>query len=522
MSAPRLARLIAEAEAIAAELKRREAVRLKREAVASLSAFVRLMWNVVEPAPLEWGWHMDAICNALQRVASGQTRRLVINVPPGFSKSLLTSVFFPAWKWLSNPADRTLYLSHDADLARRDSRRTRILLQSPEYKDLMKEAGVTWTFARDQNETLNFENTARGFRYCASLGSGLTGKRGDNIVIDDPHDVKDATEGDPARIAERLSEQSANFDQVIQSRLNDQRTGSIVIIMQRVHDLDLTGHVFGGTERYDTLILPMRYDPVIADPRDPRTEPGQLLDSVRFPEAVVARLESRLGHQASGQLQQRPVARGGGMFPPDGWMWLDRSAFPAKFEREAMGWDLAFGASDGGAFHVGIHGGLLAGRVYHGGEVRLRAEVSDLMTAMRAARERWPRATGWYVEKRASAAAVLDLLRREIPGMVPREPDGDKVARAQVWQPSHAAGSLVLPCRCGVTELHRHPNLTTAPGEPWAVEFAREHEGFPRAQFKDRVDAEGYLVRELLLKQADAFTGAPGGYVAPSMWDAPG
>lgn len=494
----RLVRLLAEADQLAAELKRREAVRLRAEAVRNLSAFVRLMWRVVEPAALEWGWHMEAICNALQDVTAGRTRRLVINVPPGFSKSLLTSVFYPAWKWLRNPSDRTLYLSHDAELARRDSRRTRILLQSPEYQELLKEAGGRWKFARDQNETLNFENTERGFRYCASLGSGLTGKRGDNIVIDDPHDVKDAIEGDVGRIAERLTEQAANFDQVVQSRLNDQRTGSIVIIMQRVHEVDLTGHVLSGTEPYTTLILPMRYDPERADPADPRTEPGELLDPVRFPAEVVARLESRLGHQASGQLQQRPVAKGGGMFPPDGWMWLDRSAFPTKYQREAMGWDLAFGASDGGAYHVGIHGGLLNGRIYHGGEVRLRAEVSELMEAMRGARARWPLATGWYVEKRAAAATVLNLLRSEIPGMVPKEPDGDKVARAQVWQPSHAAGSLVLPCRCGVTELHRHPNLTTCPGEPWAVDFAREHEGFPRAQFKDRVDAEGYLVRELL------------------------
>ena len=505
------------------EADRVEALRTGAHAATrSLAAFVRLLWRVVEPAPLEWGWHMQAVCDALQDVAEGRCRRLIINVPPGFSKSLLTSVFFPAWKWLRDPSDRSLYLSHSADLARRDSRRTRILLQSPEYAVVKAAAGQSWTFAKDQNEATNFENTERGFRYCASLGSGLTGKRGDNVVIDDPHDAKEAIEGAPERIAERMAETASNFDQVVISRLNDPRSGSIIVIMQRLHEIDLTGHLLaqGG---WRTLVLPMRYDPDRCDPADPRREPGALLDPRRFPEAVVARLYASLGHQASGQLDQRPVPKGGGMFPPDGWLWLDRSAWPTRFAREAAGWDLAFGGSESGAYHAGVFGGALDGRVYLSGELHVRCEADALLEHMREVQRRHPKATAWHVEDRAAARPVVAMLRREMAAagvsLVLRQPDGDKVARAQRWQPVHAAGRIVLPCRCGRRELHAHPDLQSCPGEPWAVELAREHESFPKGAYKDRPDAMGYLVPELAgLNASSAYTASPGGYTAPSQW----
>lgn len=494
-----------EVEALRAEAAKRaeeRRARLEAEAVQSFAAFVRLFWGVVEPAPLEWGWHMQAVCDALQSVAEGKCRRLIINIPPGFSKSLLTSVFFPAWKWLRWPSDRTLYLSHSADLARRDSRRTRILVTSPEYTTLLKKQPKAWTIARDQNELLNFENSARGFRHCAPLGAGITGKRGDNIVIDDPHDAKAAIEGSPERIAERMAEDATNFDQVIQSRLNDQRTGSIVLIMQRLHENDLTGHL-KKTGEWATLILPMRFDPNEADPKDARTASGELLDARRFPEDVVARIETALGPQASGQLQQRPVSPTGGLFPVQEWTWMDRRAFPAAFDREAAGWDLAFGANESGAYHVGHFGGLKAGKVYLLEEVRGRFTSPDLYDNMRAAKKRRPKSIGWYIEDRAAARPAIENLEKEIPGLIRVQPEGDKYARAQSWQPYVKAGNIVLPCTCGVMVPHHHENVNTLPGEDWANDLVKEHASFPKGAVKDRVDALGYLVKALL-EQAGA------------------
>jgi len=484
------------------ELARREYEKKReqreREAVYSFAAFVRLMWSVVEPSPLKWSWHMEVICDALQSVAEGRCKRLVINIPPGFSKSLLTSVFFPAWKWLRWPSDRSLYLSHNLELARRDSQRTREVLRSPEYQSILSRTKKVWSFARDQNETLNFQNSARGFRYCASLGAGITGKRGDNIVIDDPHDVKEATQGAPDRIAERMAELGANFDQAVRSRLNDPLTGTIIIIMQRVHEIDLTGHVLSGPGKWETLILPMRYDPERPDPRDRRTIAGELLDAERFPEHVVLENETALGAQASGQYQQAPVAPGGGMFPIAAWTFLDRRAFPQSYEREAAGWDLAFGANKSGAYHAGVFGGLKKGKVYTFGEVHVRCDTSELLSRMAAARKTWPEAKTWCVEDKAAGRPATEIASESIPGMILVQPSGDKTARAQAWQPYVRAGNIVLPCTCGLTTLHHHEQANALPAEPWVVEFVTELSMFPKGALKDRLDAAGYLYRELL------------------------
>ena len=485
--------------AVKAEEKR---ARLEASAIDQFSAFVRLMWGVVEPKPLEWGRHMQTVCDALQAVAEGKCKRLIVNIPPGFSKSLITSVFYPAWKWLRNPSDRTLYLSRSDKVGSRDSDRFRTLIKSEEYRSIVDKLPNPWRIRIDQVELV--ANTAKGRRECAALGSGNTGKRADAIVIDDPHDVSEAIEGAPERIAERMGEAAQNFDQVLQSRLNDKRTDPIILIMQRLHEGDLSGHCMkvtndDGTPEWRTLILPMRYDPEIADPCDWRTIPGELLDPDRFPEEVVRKDEKALGAQASGQHGQRPVAATGGMFPVAQWTFVDHRSYPHQYEREIAGWDLAFGKSEGSAYHVGVFGGKKLGKAYIYAVIRLRAEANVLIDRMIDARKQFPKATGWYVESAASAKPVRDVITARVPGFVLVPPEGDKVARAQSWQPYVASGNVILPCTCGQADPHHHEVAADAlPVDQWVREFVAEHASFPKGTLKDQVDAASYFVRPLL------------------------
>lgn len=469
-----------------------------RKAYNDFATFVRMFWVIVDPSPLEWSWHMEAVCDALQEVELGRCRRLVINVPPGFSKSLLTCVFFPAWQWLRNPTRRTLFLSHDKDVAIRDSRRMRILIESPEYRALLtrfhgKEA---WTLSDDQNAKSNFENSKKGFRYCGAIGGKITGKRGDGIIIDDPHDVKEAIEGSPERIAERMAETCNIFKQVLKSRLNDQRKGYVIIIMQRVHEGDLAGMAIA--QKYKTVILPMRFDPARADPRDPRKVAGELLDPVRFPLEIVEEMEADLGSQASGQLNQEPVSPSGSMFPVGIWLWQDRRAFPVVYQRRAAAWDMAFGASEDSAFTSGVEGGLSNGKVYLLSEEYGRWESPEMIGGMKRMHQKG--VVGQYVEDRASARAVTDILKREIPGLVLVQPITDKVTRAQAWKPYVQAGNIILPCTCGNMIPHHHELEGALPGEPFAAALVAEAAVFPKGKLKDRVDAAGYLFIELLGK----------------------
>jgi predicted phage terminase large subunit-like protein len=442
----------------------------ERDALTSLAWFVRLLWPIVEPARLEWSWHMQAVCDALQEVAEGRVTRLVINIPPGFSKSLLTSVFYPAWQWLRKPSARNLFLSHDADLATRDSRRMRILILSPEYRRLLARAGQDWTLSADQNQKVNFENTARGFRYCGSLTSGITGKRGDGIVIDDPHDAKDVTTGSPDQVRARLDEVKIIFSQTLQTRMNDPRTGTIIVIMQRLHESDLAAHCLA--EGYAHLCLPMRYDPARPDPRDRRRERGELLDARRFPAEVVAGLERALGaRQAAAQLDQDPIPDAGGLFQR-AW-FRHRFKTPPAAANILMSVDATFRDTETSDYVViqvwawkGVDRWLIDQRRERLAYTATRQLLKDL-----AARHR-PSVV--LIEAKANGDALINELRTMIPGVVAFEPGTrSKYERAQVGSaPAAEAGQIWLP-----------------EDAPFVDIFVEEHVAFPRAAHDDTVDA---------------------------------
>jgi hypothetical protein len=155
----------------------------------SLAEFARMAWPVLEPATkLKWGWALDGICEHLEAVSRGEIKRLLMNVPPGSMKSLLTGVIWPAWEWgpCSAPALRYLATAHKQDLAVRDNMKCRRLIQSAWFQRL-------WPIelTSDQNAKTKFENSATGFREAMAFTS-MTGSRGDRVILDDPHSVDDA------------------------------------------------------------------------------------------------------------------------------------------------------------------------------------------------------------------------------------------------------------------------------------------------------------------------------------------
>lgn len=177
-----------------------------------------------------------------------------------------------------------------------------------------------------------FENTATGFREAIAAGS-ITGSRGDRVLIDDPHSVEGA--GSDAMRATTLEW----FAEALPTRLNNPASSAIVVIMQRLHEEDVSGVIlerkgFAGT--YDHLCLPMRYETWRAGQatwlgyKDPREEDGELLFPERFPADVVDDLEGKLGPYATaGQLQQAPTPRGGGVVKDSWWQLWEGDAFPS-------------------------------------------------------------------------------------------------------------------------------------------------------------------------------------------------
>lgn len=308
--------------------KRRERDRLialERDRPDSLAAFARWSWPIIEPGKeLTWNWHLDIIFDALQRQIMGEPeyRKLLIMVPPGTMKSLAVSVIAPAWEWLHDPTRQKLCIAGDDKLAVRDSRRTRLVIQNAEYRELAAEAArdrgeEPWALADDQNQKINFETSRRGFRQCLGIGAHITGKRGDDLTLDDLIDVKEIVRGTPEMVERRCAEVQTVVDTVLPTRVNSMARARWTLIMQRLHVSDPAGHALKEGD-WHVICFPMRFeaDHPHRHPQDPRTVEGELLFPALFPEDEVRKLEVKLDRagkgQAAAQLQQRPGRVEGG------------------------------------------------------------------------------------------------------------------------------------------------------------------------------------------------------------------
>lgn len=293
-----------------------------------LLSFVKYFWHILEPGTKFMdGAPLEAMCEHLEAVTFGDIKNLLINVPPGFMKSLLTDVFWPAWEWsaMKMPHLRYVTFSYSASLTERDNGKFRDLITHADfqmmYGDLVK--------VRKTGET-KVSNFQHGWKLASSVGGVGTGERGDRIILDDPHNVKES-ESETVR-----NETIRWFRESMSSRLNNMEKGAIVIIMQRVHESDVSGTILENEFPYVHLIIPMEFvwdadengeayanEIGWVDPRwrpDPDDCDGVLAWPSLWPQTAVDSLVKILGpYAAAGQLQQTPEARGGGILKRDFW-----------------------------------------------------------------------------------------------------------------------------------------------------------------------------------------------------------
>ena len=276
-----------------------------------MAKFITLAWPVVEPATeFVPGPHLDAIVKHLEAVTNGEIHNLLINIPPRHMKSLAVSVFWPVWEWIRWPQRRWLFASYAMSLSVRDSVRCRRLIESPWFQQRW---GDRFQLTGDQNTKERFDNDCGGSRIATSVGGSATGEGGDRVVVDDPHNV---TERESDAIRRATLEW---WDQTMSTRLNDPKRGARVIVMQRVHEKDLSRHVLeqGG---YEHLCLPAEFEPARKFSTsikwtDHRTTEGELLWPERIGAKELADFKLRLGPSGyAGQFQQRPVPAGGARF----------------------------------------------------------------------------------------------------------------------------------------------------------------------------------------------------------------
>jgi hypothetical protein len=225
----------------------------RKLAERSLADFVRQAWPVLEPkTPYLENWHIELLIEALEAVAAGDLLRLIINVPPRTGKSLLASVFFPLWAWLRNPSERFLFASYSGQLATKHSVDRRAVIQSQWFRSRW---GSLIKFADDGNLKSEFMNTARGQMIATSVGASATGRGGNSLVCDD------LINPDQANCDALRTGSIRWFDETFSTRLDDKRQGRIIVIEQRTHSQDLTGHLLAEPDWYHIAL------PAIAERR---------------------------------------------------------------------------------------------------------------------------------------------------------------------------------------------------------------------------------------------------------------
>ena len=475
--------------AVVLDLLRRE--RDRRDAQRDLLSFTRQSFDIIEPGQ-EFcdNWHLHVIAEHLMAVTRGDVRNLVINIPPGCMKSILTSVAWPAWEWANDSTIRIMGASYGADLAIRDASKTRDIITSDWFRERWPDVMIK----QGSDQKTKYELTGGGWRMATSVDGRATGEHPDRKIVDDPHNAKQA-ESD----AERESALTW-FDRTLSTR-GQSRGASTVVVMQRLHEKDVTGHILADLTGYTHLCIPMEYDGVrrktFLGAYDPRTKVGELLWPEMFNEASVTELKQLLGsYGAAGQLQQDPKPAEGGILKTKHiQLWPADKPLP-QFEYVLQSYDCAFTEKTTGdptactVWALFTHAGerhvmLIDAWDEHLSYPDLRARaIRDWSTeyggttvkdGVRTAR----RPDRVLVEAKASGQSLLqDLRLARVPAVGYNPGNADKVSRAHQAAPTLELGHVWLP------ESGKNPGHPVS----WAAAFLKQLDKFPVAEHDDYVD----------------------------------
>lgn len=416
--------------------------------------------------PLIDNWHIDALSEHLQAVAEGRIRFLMINIGPGYAKSIIASVMFSAWLWVRNPETRVIAATYASALTIRDSIRTRDLITSKWFVDTFNPQWEAWRIVKENEDWLS--NSKHGERRALSVGGKATGFRADGQIFDD---LLNATDKHSKAARDYARDWAIS---TMSSRFNDMRKGWRVVIGQRLHEEDPYGAML-ATGDYVHLCLPSEFEPARRCVTkigwsDPRKEEGQLLFPELFTAAVIAQAKKDLGaYDYAGQHQQHPSPAEGGLFKREWWQYYRPEELPA-LDVIIISVDATFKEAKD-VDYVAIHVyGFVGPRTYLLARRHQKMGFTATKDSIRVLYAQW-RPSAVLVEDKANGPAIIEELGREIPGVIAITPEGGKIARAWAASPSVEAGGVYLP------------------REDWAQEVVEEAANFPNAAHDDDVDA---------------------------------
>lgn len=435
-------------------------------------AFVLRSFNTINPdIAFVDNWHIELLCDAMEAVRNGKIKRLIINVPPRSLKSVIISVAFPAWVLANKPSERVVVASYTQALALKHSADTRLIMQSKWYRKLFPNSCII----KGENTKRKFCTSKNGYRFATSISGTLTGEGGNILIADDPHN--------PSRIASKGERKKVIewFTNVFASRLNNKKTGAIILVMQRLHEEDLSGYLLSNSDTWHHISIPAISESdhsveflgkVYANRKS-----GDVLEQERDGIEYVNSVKADLGFNAfEAQYQQKPVSCSGNIIKKEWLQYIDNSTELWRNKKHYISIDCANSIGTENDFSVIATFCDDYGKLYLLDVIRVKMEYPKLRdkikTVINAINPAYV-----LIEDKANGTSLIQDLQREIYSIVAIKPTKSKECRVN---------DIISFLECG--------NLIIAENLSWKREFEDEMLAFPHGKHDDQVDALSQMV----------------------------
>ena len=445
------------------------------------SSFIGKVFHTINPgAGYQPNWHIDLIANYLEAVRKGQIKRLIINMPPRALKSVCVSVAWPAWLIGHDPSARIMAASYSSILSIKHSLDCRLVVNASWYKELFPLTKLS----KKHNQKSKFLTTDNGFRFATSVGGSATGEGGDILIIDDPHN--------PTQIHSKKSREKAIewFEQTFVTRLNDPKKGAIVLVMQRLHEEDLSAHLTSSNswellkipaiadKDYNYSILGQKY----------KYKQGNLLNSTRDDKLFLENLEREIGAKNfAAQLLQSPVSSSTSMVELSD---IKFHSTYSGFDYYVLSWDTAIKISQDSDYSVGTCWGVSNDKYYLVSIIRRKMCYPELKSAIEQQIAKYSPKHVLIEDKASGQSLAQDLSLGRHMNIIPIRPKYDKITRFASTIPLFQFGRVFISQK---TTINR--------------EIIKELTSFPNSRHDDIVDSISQFLNFMKKTQAKSKIG---------------